>query len=123
MSKIFSLLLPLDLCALITFLNIFPSLFFTDEAQNIKNKDTNAAQACFFLSKKAVSRWCLTGTPIQNGAMELFSLIHFMRMPPFNDFQHFKEKIADPLASSNATRSNWGMKVSVQPSFESLLFD
>lgn len=88
------------------------SLLFSDEAQNIKNRDTNGAQACFLLSKKAVSRWCLTGTPIQNSAMELFSLIHFLRMPPFNEFKHFKEKIADPLNSSNATRSFHGMKVS-----------
>ncbi|PWN26650.1 hypothetical protein BDZ90DRAFT_241850 [Jaminaea rosea] len=81
-----------------------------DEAHNIKNHTTKQALACFELARRSHSRWCLTGTPLQNNAMEMFSLIHFLGIPPFDDYAHFKEKIADPLKSSNQNRVNWGMK-------------
>nr|CDI56793.1 helicase-like transcription factor hltf [Melanopsichium pennsylvanicum 4]SNX88013.1 related to ULS1 \ len=81
-----------------------------DEAHNIKNHKTKQSRACFLLAANAVSRWCLTGTPLQNDAFEMFSLIHFLRVPPFDDFQHFKEKIGEPLKSNNQNRVNWGMK-------------
>lgn len=81
-----------------------------DEAHNIKNHKTVAAAACFELSDRAHSRWCLTGTPIQNNPYEMFSLIHFLAMEPFNDYPTFKEKIGEPLKSNNQHRVNWGMK-------------
>lgn len=81
-----------------------------DEAQNIKNHKAKCSRACFLLSASAISRWCLTGTPLQNDAFEMFSLIHFLRVPPFDEFQQFKEKIGEPLKSNNQNRVNWGMK-------------
>lgn len=81
-----------------------------DEAQNIKNHKAKCSRACFLLAANAISRWCLTGTPLQNDAYEMFSLIHFLRVPPFDEFQHFKDKIGEPLKSNNQNRVNWGMK-------------
>lgn len=81
-----------------------------DEAHNIKNHKTVTASACFELSDRAHSRWCLTGTPIQNNPYEMFSLIHFLAVEPFNDLPAFKEKIGEPLKSNNQNRVNWGMK-------------
>lgn len=81
-----------------------------DEAQNIKNHKAKCSRACFMLAGRAVSRWCLTGTPLQNDAYEMFSLIHFLRVPPFDDYAHFREKIGEPLKSANQNRVNWGMK-------------
>ncbi|TKY87052.1 hypothetical protein EX895_003729 [Sporisorium graminicola] len=81
-----------------------------DEAQNIKNHKAKCSRACFLLAANAASRWCLTGTPLQNDAYEMFSLIHFLRIQPFDDFAHFKEKIGEPLKSNNQNRVNWGMK-------------
>lgn len=81
-----------------------------DEAQNIKNHRTKASIACAALSRNALSKWCLSGTPIQNDALEMFSLIRFLAIPPFNEYGHFREKIADPLKSNNQNRVNWGMK-------------
>lgn len=81
-----------------------------DEAHTIKNHTTKAAQACFAMSERAHSKWCLTGTPIQNTALDFFSLIHFLDIPPFNDLRHFKDKISKPIASANQNSVNWGMK-------------
>lgn len=81
-----------------------------DEAQNIKNHRTKASSACSALSRRALSKWCLSGTPIQNEALEMFSLIRFLGIPPFDEYGHFREKISDPLKSTNQNRVNWGMK-------------
>jgi hypothetical protein len=58
-----------------------------DEAQCIKNKNTKAALAACHL--KALTRFCLTGTPMMNGVHELFSLIRFLRIKPYNDHHKF----------------------------------
>jgi SNF2 family DNA or RNA helicase len=81
-----------------------------DEAQNIKNHRTKASMACAALARRTLSKWCLSGTPIQNEALEMFSLIRFLAIPPFNEYAHFREKISDPLKSTNQNRVNWGMK-------------
>ncbi|TID26994.1 swi snf family dna-dependent atpase [Venturia nashicola] len=70
-----------------------------DEAQCIKNKGTNTAKAAYLLKSKY--RWCMTGTPMMNNVSELFSLVHFCRIKPYNDPQKFKSDIATPLGSAN----------------------
>ncbi|KAL4399790.1 ATP-dependent chromatin remodeler [Malassezia pachydermatis] len=81
-----------------------------DEAQNIKNYRAKSSLACFQLSLRAASRWCISGTPLQNNALEIFSLIHFLRIPPFDDLKHFQEKISDPLKSNKQERIDLGMR-------------
>ncbi|CAD6915776.1 unnamed protein product [Tilletia controversa] len=85
-----------------------------DEAQNVKNHTTQAAKAAFQLSSRATARWCLTGTPIQNTIYELWSLIHFLRIKPFDDYAHFKDKIGEPLNPKkkdvHQMTVNWAMK-------------
>lgn len=58
-----------------------------DEAQCIKNKTTQTAKAAFQL--RSTYRWCLTGTPMMNGVVELFSLIHFLRIRPYCQWDQF----------------------------------
>ncbi|TPX13914.1 uncharacterized protein E0L32_005614 [Thyridium curvatum] len=58
-----------------------------DEAQCIKNQDTQSAKAAHKIS--ATYRWCLTGTPMMNGVHELFSLIRFLRIRPYNEITRF----------------------------------
>lgn len=60
-----------------------------DEAQSIKNKNTGAAKAAYAL--KSVHRLCLTGTPMMNNVGELFSLIHFLRIRPYNEWTRFSQ--------------------------------
>jgi SNF2 family DNA or RNA helicase len=60
-----------------------------DEAQSIKNKATGAAKAACAL--KSVYRLCLTGTPMMNNVGELYSLIHFLRIRPYNEWHRFQQ--------------------------------
>ena len=59
-----------------------------DEAHNIKNRVVIKGHALNFV--KARSRVCVTGTPIQNGYWDLFSLFRFMRFKPFSQQPFFK---------------------------------
>ncbi|OJD22311.1 hypothetical protein ACJ73_06344 [Blastomyces percursus] len=58
-----------------------------DEAQCIRNKATKAAQACYRL--KSTYRWCMTGTPMMNNVLEIYSLIKFLRIGPYNVLEKF----------------------------------
>lgn len=60
-----------------------------DEAQCIKNKDTQTAKACHLIESKF--RWCLTGTPMMNGVSELYSLLKFLRIRPYNSWVEFRQ--------------------------------
>lgn len=42
-------------------------------------------------------RLCMTGTPIQNKVEDMFSLLKFLRVKPFNDFKVWTEWIAKPI--------------------------
>lgn len=66
-----------------------------DESQWIKNKNTQAAKGCFQL--KAVHRWCLSGTPIQNRVDEFFSVVHFLRIRPYHEWGRFRQDFTIPL--------------------------
>lgn len=59
-----------------------------DEAQCIKNKQTKTAMACYAL--KATFRWCLTGTPMMNSIVELYSLLHFLQIKPYGQWDRFR---------------------------------
>jgi superfamily II DNA or RNA helicase len=66
-----------------------------DEAQAIKNPESQTAQAAFSL--KAEHRFTLTGTPIENSLDELWSQLHFV-MPGFlGGRTAFREEISRPM--------------------------
>lgn len=70
-----------------------------DEAQNIKNSNTLAAQVVKEL--KAHQRLCLSGTPIENHLGEMWSLFHFL-MPGFLGSQkRFSEIFRNPIEKQN----------------------
>lgn len=70
-----------------------------DEAQNIKNHTTKSALGALHL--KGDYRLAMTGTPMMNGVSELFSLIRFLRISPYNSLETFNYKFKRPLESSN----------------------
>lgn len=66
-----------------------------DEAQCIKNKSTKAAIGACGL--QALTRFCMSGTPMQNGIVELYSLIRFLRIKPYNEQNRFTVDFTRPL--------------------------
>lgn len=71
-----------------------------DEAHSIKNRNAKATKAACTLN--AEYRWCLTGTPMQNNLDELQSLIHFLRIKPYDDLNQWREQITKPWNNGKA---------------------
>ncbi|XP_043477249.1 transcription termination factor 2 [Leptopilina heterotoma] len=59
-----------------------------DEAHVIRNHAGKISEAVCNLS--ACCRWTLTGTPIQNKEQDLYALLKFLRVTPFNDLAVWK---------------------------------
>ncbi|GAP87495.1 putative DNA repair protein rad5 [Rosellinia necatrix] len=74
-----------------------------DEAHSIKNRQSKTAKACYELS--AEHRWVLTGTPIVNRLEDLFSLVRFLRVEPWNNFSFWRTFITAPFESKNFMRA------------------
>ena len=68
-----------------------------DEAQNIKNPDSQVAQAAFEL--RAAFRLTLSGTPVENRLDELWSQFHFLNRGLLGGRQDFQDRYAQPIAS------------------------
>ncbi|KAH8882127.1 hypothetical protein GQ53DRAFT_462445 [Thozetella sp. PMI_491] len=66
-----------------------------DEAHSIKNRNAKATKAACAL--RSEYRWCLTGTPMQNNLDELQSLVHFLRIEPYDELSHWREQIDLPM--------------------------
>ncbi|XP_062982973.1 transcription termination factor 2 [Elgaria multicarinata webbii] len=62
-----------------------------DEAHNIKNPKVQASIAACKL--KATARWAVTGTPIQNNLLDMYSLLRFLRCSPFDEFKVWKTQV------------------------------
>jgi SNF2 family DNA or RNA helicase len=68
-----------------------------DEAHLIRSRMTLKAKSIFDL--RAVQRWCLTGTPIQNKIEDVYALLRFLRVHPLDDFAWFNYLIGKPLSA------------------------
>jgi hypothetical protein len=71
-----------------------------DEAQSIKNSDSQVAQAAYTL--QAPFRLALTGTPIENNLTELWSQFHFINPGLLGDRAAFDERFGRPIADGVA---------------------
>lgn len=56
-----------------------------DEAHQVRNPKTVSARGVYQL--RSTYRWCLTGTPIHNKMLDLYSLLCFLKFTPFNNEQ------------------------------------
>ncbi|CAH2074061.1 unnamed protein product [Thlaspi arvense] len=70
-----------------------------DEAHTIKN--ANAQQSRAVCKLKSSRRWAVTGTPIQNGSFDLYSLMAFLRFEPFSIKSYWQSLIQRPLSQGN----------------------
>ena len=71
-----------------------------DEAQAIKNPDSQSAQAAFGL--EAGFRLALSGTPIENRLDELWSVCHFTNPGLLGGRADFQRRVAAPIAAGRA---------------------
>ncbi|KAK4229547.1 ATP-dependent helicase ULS1 [Podospora fimiseda] len=72
-----------------------------DEAQCIKNRDTQGSKGVTAIM--ATYRWCLTGTPMMNSVSELYPLIRFLRIKPYNELKAFQAAFKSLSARNGAT--------------------
>ncbi|KAK3202497.1 hypothetical protein GRF29_161g1443260 [Pseudopithomyces chartarum] len=73
-----------------------------DEAHIIRRLSTVLYRTVAEL--KARSRWCLTGTPIQNRLEDIGSLFAFIRIIPFNNPSNFRKYICIPFEEGGKRR-------------------
>uniref|UniRef100_A0A8C9Y6D0 Transcription termination factor 2 n=1 Tax=Sander lucioperca TaxID=283035 RepID=A0A8C9Y6D0_SANLU len=62
-----------------------------DEAHNIKNPKVQTSMAVCQLRARA--RWAVTGTPIQNNLLDMYSLLKFLRCSPFDEYKLWKAQV------------------------------
>ncbi|XP_062258692.1 transcription termination factor 2 [Platichthys flesus] len=62
-----------------------------DEAHNIKNPKVQTSMAVCRL--RAGARWAVTGTPIQNNLLDMYSLLKFLRCSPFDEYKLWKAQV------------------------------
>ncbi|XP_021051862.1 transcription termination factor 2 [Mus pahari] len=62
-----------------------------DEAHNVKNPRVQTSIAVCKLQAQA--RWAVTGTPIQNNLLDMYSLMKFLRCSPFDEFSLWKSQV------------------------------
>ncbi|KAK0629251.1 SNF2 family N-terminal domain-containing protein [Bombardia bombarda] len=71
-----------------------------DEAHIIRRPTTTFYRTCTDL--EARSRWCLTGTPIQNRLEDIGALFAFLRAEPFHSLAQFRRFICIPFEQGDA---------------------
>ncbi|KAF4547126.1 SNF2 family N-terminal domain-containing protein 12 [Elsinoe fawcettii] len=79
-----------------------------DEAQNVKNRNTQSSRGVCQLS--AEYRLCMTGTPMMNSVDELYSLIKFLRIRPYNSWTKFNFEFSRPLKAKSDNHRSDAMK-------------
>lgn len=75
--------------------NMYWRRIVLDEAHTIKN--FNALQSLAVSKLNAQCRWAVTGTPIQSGCIDLFSIMVFLRFQPFSVRQQWRELVQRSL--------------------------
>jgi superfamily II DNA or RNA helicase len=83
-----------------------------DEAQAIKNPDSQTARAARKL--KAAHRLCLSGTPVENRLEELWSLFHFLMPGLLGTKDGFRERYVNPIEAGNE-QARAGLRARVRP--------
>jgi hypothetical protein len=84
-----------------------------DESQNIKNTSSQISKAVTLL--KADFRLAISGTPVENNILELYSLFRFLNPGMFGSEQDFRKKYADPIHGEHNKQAMKELKKKIYP--------
>ena len=84
-----------------------------DEAQFIKNANTQAAKAVKEIM--ADTKYALTGTPIENSLAELWSIFDFIMPGYLFSYKKFKTEYETPIVRENDARAMKKLKMLIEP--------
>jgi superfamily II DNA or RNA helicase len=86
-----------------------------DEAQHIKNQSTQNAQAAKRL--RGQHRFVLTGTPIENGVSDLWSIMDFLMPGYLGSHESFRTNIEQPIAQGGpeGELAQWKLRRKLKP--------
>jgi superfamily II DNA or RNA helicase len=88
-------------------------LLILDEAQMIKNPRAKISQMA--RSLRAVSRVCLSGTPIENHLGELWSLFDFLQPGLLGEERHFQRQYRTPIEKNGDRRRAQALSARLAP--------
>jgi SNF2 family DNA or RNA helicase len=89
------------------------SRIIVDEAQNIKNPTSSQTKA--LCSLKSDSKIALTGTPIENRLMDLWSIFHFLNPNYLGAKSYFRKNFELPIQKDNNEIQTKILKKMVEP--------
>jgi len=89
------------------------SALVLDEAQVIKNPDTQMARAVRALTPP--KRLALTGTPVENTVGDLWSIEEFLNPGFLGDRRQFEERFAKPIAQNEQSSAGKRLKFALEP--------
>ena len=88
-------------------------LLVLDESQNIKNINSQTTKAVLLLNAK--KRVALSGTPIENNLLELYSLFRFLNPEMFGSVQRFTNNYIVPIQKYSDTSTIEELKKKIYP--------
>ena len=88
-------------------------LLILDESQNIKNINSQTTKAVLLLNAK--KRVALSGTPIENNLLELYSLLRFLNPEMFGSVQRFTNSYILPIQKYSDTSTIEELKKKIYP--------
>lgn len=88
-------------------------LHFIDEAQYIKNHNTQASRAVKAIQSE--TRFALTGTPVENSLAELWSIFDFIMPGYLFGYTYFKRTFEEPIVTKKNEKAAKALQNSVAP--------
>ncbi len=86
---------------------------FIDEAQHIKNAKTMNAQSVKKI--RAKHKFALTGTPVENSLMELWSIFDFVMCDYLYSAREFRSRYEQPVIKENDEKARADLKAKIHP--------
>ena len=93
--------------------NVKFNYLILDEAQSIKNHNTLKAKSVKKI--KSIHRFVLTGTPIENSVVDLWSIFDFLMPEYLGDYSNFRSRYEEAVVSGNADEVSGALIRKISP--------